>query len=212
MKVLVGMPAYKLGDVVQRTIEGMRYTPASVLVVDNASTPDVKQVLDGYSGHIDRITNDRNVGCNWAWNQILSHGLRHGYDLIGLNTDVYLHPGWYDALLRNQQANPRDVVIVNTGKPDTPDHWFSTSGTPCTFWPREIAEAVYPIPPTLIHWFGDTYMLVKARNLGWNTRVIGSVRGDHHWSQITSRTPEVGPIIAADKAEWRRLYPHIAFE
>lgn len=210
MKVLVGMPAYKLADVVETTIMSMLNTPADVLVVDNSNDESVKQVIRRYPVSI--ISNDGNRGCNGAWNQILYYGIRNGYDIIGLNTDAALLPGWYDKLIEYMSSHPKEVVLANTGRADTPTHLFEVSGAPLSFYPREAAQIAYPIPPTLIHWFGDTYMFVKLRELGWRIMVLGPLRAQHDWSRITSASPEVSPIIPQDKAEWRKLYPHIIFE
>lgn len=210
MKILVGMPAYKLPDVVNEVLHSMTGTPAQALVVDNASNEDVKRVLRSYDVPV--ITNTENLGCNGAWNQILGYGLRNGFDVIGLNTDAALKPGWYESLVDWINSNPKTCVVTNVGKPETPTHLFEVSGSPLTFLPREAAEIVYPIPQKLVHWFGDTYMFVKLRRLGWKMMVVGHIRADHRWSRITEVSPEVSPVIPQDKIEWKKLYPEITFE
>jgi hypothetical protein len=212
VRVLIGAPAYKRGVIVKGVLNTMISTPASVVMVDNAAEPDVKEVLEKYHSAITVIGTGENTGCNGAWNQILSYGLRNQFDVIGLNSDAQLFSGWYDVLIRRLQGSTKEVILPNTGAASTLDHLYTVSGMPLFFLPREAAQIVYPIPQKLVHWFGETYIFVKLRELGWKTMVCGALRADHYGQQIATFTPGIEGVVASDKREWKALYPHIPFE
>lgn len=216
MRVLVGMPAYKLEYSVFRTINSMKTAPVDILVIDNNSAEDVKSVLKGFAGRIQIIENKENRGCNGAWNQIMKYGLEMKYDVIGLQTDTIMDGDWWTPMKDYLATHPKEVVITNIIQGERwcmHNHTFHVSGSPMTFYPREAVEQVYPIPAGLKHWFGDTYMFVELRKKGWTMTVVADVRAYHSWSEVAAvSSEELNQIVPADKAEFRRLYPDIVFE
>lgn len=205
--MLVGVPVFRVPELVTECLKSLQGTPADVLVIDNASDLDVKTAVQKFNVKI--VENHTNTFCNGAWNQIMEYGIDHEYDLVGLgSSDALLHPGWYTALLKRVGTYPKEVLIPAIGEPvDRPDFTKAevvTGGVPgyFSFLPIEAVKLVYPIPRNLKHWFGDQYMFEKLRSLGWRTVVLSDVRAYHQQSAITARTPEAYVAIKEDIREW----------
>jgi hypothetical protein len=210
MKVLIGVPAFRLPDSVGWSLDPLIDTPAKVLVIDNAADQDVKDVLKRYEGKIEVIVNSENTYCNGAWNQILEYGLKHDFDVIGLGTDLILKPNWYNILTEYVKTSDKEVCLpCIISKPEDNFDGVKVADNiagPLTFFPKAAADLIYPIPHSLKHWYGDTYMFGKLRANGWKTVVLGAMKAEHPWSQVTYRTPEAYQVIEQDKIEWKRLW------
>lgn len=209
MKILVGIPVFRLPDSVCWSIDPLLNTPATVLIIDNNADADVKQAIKKYEGKTEIIRNVTNTYCNGAWNQILKFGIEHQFDVIGLGTDLILRTGWYDVLTTHMKSSIKEVClprIVADSKEDFNAKVADNIAGPMSFFTREAAQLVYPIPMSLKHWYGDTYMFGKLRAHGWKTIVLGNLKADHPWSQVTYRTPEAYTVIEQDKIEWQRLW------
>lgn len=206
MNILVGVPVFRVAELVERCIISLTETPADVLVVDNAADWEVKQVLKRHENKLKIITTDTNTFCNGGWNLIMEYGLSHGYDLIGLgSSDATLKAGWQEAL-RSRADKAKDEVWVASLVPSNQEVQVveSIAGF-FNFLPRAAVELVYPIPPTIRHWFGDQYMFEKLRSKGWKTVVLNTLKATHQQSAITCRTPEAYGVIEQDKLAWKEL-------
>lgn len=209
MKVLVGIPVFRIKELVQRCLDSVIGTPSDVLVVDNASDEDVKDTISKYK--VVTITNSVNGFCNGAWNQILEYGLIHEYDVIALgSSDVKLHDGWFSAITNRFENYPKEVCLPSIGDPvNNPDFHkaeYANGGVPgyFTFLNRESAQKIYPIPKNLKHWFGDQHIFETLRSDGWKVAVLSEVRAYHNQSAITARTPEAYTAIEQDIKEWNK--------
>lgn len=209
MKVLVGVPVFRVPDLVRDCLKSLTDTGADVLVIDNAADQDVKQLIAGFSDKITVIVNEYNMFCNGGWNQILRYGLDNEYDVIGLgSSDAVLHNGWYESIVKRFSHYEKEVVLPSIGEPvDKPDYTKADKvreGVPgfFSFLTKEAARIVYPIPSNLRHWFGDQYMFEKLRSQGWETVILQEVKAYHQQSAITFVTPEAYDIIKQDKMEW----------
>ncbi len=207
MKILVGVPVFRVPDLVVSCLNSVKGTPADVLVIDNAADADVKAKLLGYN----TIVNAVNGFCNGAWNQIMEYALQRDYDAVGLgSSDAMLHHGWYEAITRRLERYGKEVILPSIGEPVVnPDFTLAehpTGGVAgyFSFLPREAVEIVYPIPRNLKHWYGDQYMFEKLRTLGWKIAVLSEVRAYHQQSAITARTPEAYEAINEDIKEWKK--------
>lgn len=213
MKILVGVPFFRISGLARRCLESLVSTPATVLVIDNAADKDVKDlVANEFGGRVQTIVNQENRYCNGGWNQILEYGIQNGYDVIGLgSSDATLHPGWYDALCELSDKYKDEIWVPSIGGPvvgpDLRSIEYVHGGLAgfFTFLPRPAAEAVYPIPHTLRHWFGDQYMYETLRSKGWKVTLLNQVRAYHAQSAITVATPEAYAVIEQDKREWLLL-------
>jgi GT2 family glycosyltransferase len=203
-RVLVGVPVFRVSELVYRCLASLVGTPADVLVIDNAADADVKHVLRQFP--IRTIVNATNEYCNGAWNQVMQHGLAQDYDLIGLgSSDAILSPGWCEALHKRMASFPNEVWIPTLKETPVDAEYADSVAGYFSFLPRAAVEIVYPIPYTLRHWFGDQYMFEKLRRNGWKTAILGSVRAVHEQSAITARTPEAYTVIEQDKVAWKEL-------
>ena len=118
MKVLVGIPVFRIGGLVQLCLASLVCTPATVLAVDNAADADVKQVLKTFgSSYVKAIVNEENRYCNGGWNQIMKYGLDNGFDVVALgSSDAVLHKGWYDAVLKRMREHNNEILFPSIGR------------------------------------------------------------------------------------------------
>lgn len=203
-KVLVGIPAFRIPCIVRSSISSLVNTPADVVVVDNAADEDVKQVLRSFQPRIHVISNSENGYCNGAWNQIMEYGLSKDYDLIALGTGTTLRYGWYEGVCK--RLNSLNEVWLPSIGPNQADKVAVNVAGFFTFMPRAAIELVYPIPRTLKHWFGDTYMFNKLQANGWTVKIMGDVHAEHDWGKVMISNPDTYPVIEQDKEAWRKLH------
>jgi len=206
MNILVGIPVFRVPELVEKSILSLVGPTADVLVVDNASDWEVRQVIKRHKEKVKVIVSEHNTYCNGGWNLILQYGIDNGYDLIGLgSSDATLKPGWQQAL-RNRAEMVKDEVWVASLKDSNMEAEIVTSTAGFfNFLPLAAAKLVYPIPVTLRHWFGDQYMFEKLRDNGWKTVVLNTLQATHQQSAITCRTPEAYTVIEQDKLAWKEL-------
>jgi hypothetical protein len=205
MKVLVGVPVFRVPDLVRRCLGSLVDTPADILVIDNAADADVKSVVQRFGNKVTTIANASNGYCNGGWNQTMEYGLNHRYDLIGLgSSDVSLHPGWYEVLVKRAETSCNEVWIPTLSTEQTEDVYLPNVGWYFSFLPRKAVEIVYPIPCTLRHWFGDTYMRDKLISNGWKHVLAKDIRSNHEQSAVTCRVPEAYAVIEQDKEAWSK--------
>jgi GT2 family glycosyltransferase len=203
-RVLVGVPVFRVPDLVRRCLASLVGNAADIVVVDNSADADVKEVLREFP--VRTIVNETNGYCNGGWNQIMQYGLEHDYDLIGLgSSDATLSQGWCEALQIRMEQFTKEVLIPSLKETHTDAECADSVAGYFSFLPRSAVEVVYPIPRSLQHWFGDQYMFEKLRSIGWKTVVLGSVKATHEQSAITFRTPEAYQVIEKDIAAWKAL-------
>jgi GT2 family glycosyltransferase len=84
-------------------------TETEIIVVDNASTDDTPQVLAHFENVVSVIRNDENCGFVDACNQ----GARAacGDNLLFLNNDTVVLPGWLDHLVDTIEADPTTGAV-----------------------------------------------------------------------------------------------------
>ena len=208
-KMLVGIPVFRLGNVASYTLNSVIDTPADVLIVDNGADADVKRAITAYP-RAKVIVNEKNEYVNFAWNQIMKYGLDNGYDIIALGTGTRLHPGWYDPICHRADEFSKEIWMPACGEPQQNPNYLNVQTSRCypgffTWLPREAVEIVYPIHPTLRHWYGDAHIGITLMNLGWNVTILNEVRADHQWGVVRMANPDCGAVIQADKNAWEVL-------
>lgn len=194
--VLIGIPCYKDGPMVDRCLRSIREPKVQLLIVDNGSAADVKAALAG-SGIV--IRNDINRYVNPAWNQMMEFFLARSarYDLLVLaNSDVVMDVGWA-AKLRAHRAHDRREQIV-FGKIDV-KHASSGAFFAMT---REVVRAVCPIPDDLLIYGGDDFIFEVNRRVGFAESVLPSITLFHVVSGTISKSPELWEIGHRDNARW----------
>lgn len=206
MRVLVGVPIYRVAPLAERCLDSLVDTPADILVIDNASDQSCQQVIQSFEDEIFLVRNSENRYCNPAWNQILEFGLAHDYDVIALgSSDVELDHGWYEALMA-RVTHKREVWLPAFTEPVAEEATEAENiAGAFTFLPREAAKLVYPIPEELKLWFGDEWMFTILRGLGWKTMVLNTMPAKHQQSAILSTNPKSYQIIEEDKLAWAEL-------
>jgi GT2 family glycosyltransferase len=92
--VSVTVVTHNSGPFIGRCLDaifGQEYEALEVIVVDNASQDESRQVLAGYQDRIQLIENDRNTGFAAGQNQAIAAS--RGEWILTLNPDVLLQPG-----------------------------------------------------------------------------------------------------------------------
>src|SRR5271157_809208 len=187
-RILMATTVYRIPQIARDAIDSIlnAHAPVDVLVIDNDANSDIKVLLREYEKMVHIISNDTNLYCNGAWNQILEYGLKNNYDLIGFGSAL-LHPNWYPTICSRFAAYPNEVWIPEIGAPvPCPDFHKAHhvgGGNPgyFTFMPRAAVEKFYPIPSPLKQWYGDTYMYNILESWGWRVMVLDEMRAYHQW-------------------------------
>lgn len=222
MKYLVAIPIYTGLHHSQEAIESALKNDVDVLVIDNGSEADIKEMLNSYGNRIHVITNETNKYVNFAWNQAMEFLLKGDWDnLVILNSDAILCDNWnkfldeYYDTFSNAIPVPNYITDKREIKPANINNWgslqpfsYETTGYPniagvCIVLTREEVELVYPIPSELLCWFGDDFLyhfLMKHHNRSIN--IIETFQCYHAISQTIIRTPGISELIEKDKVEW----------
>ena len=200
--ILVGVPCYKDGPMVDRCLRSLREPRVQILVVDHGSAPDVKQVLDG-RGIV--IRNEVNRYVNPAWNQMMEWFLREvRYDLLVLaNSDLVMTAGWSAKLRAHCAVNRQEQVIF--GKIDrqrSMGAFFAMT--------RGAVRAAFPIPDDILIYGGDDFIFEVNRRVGFSESVVDDLTMFHAVSGTISKSPELWEIGHRDNARWHHhVLPNI---
>jgi len=157
--ILVGVPCYKDGPMVDRCLQSLREPKVQLLIVDNGSGPDVKQVID-VKGIVIRNAVNRYV--NPAWNQMMQFFLdRPGkYDLLVIaNSDLVMTTGWAAKLRAHRAENQQEQIIFGKiGGQRSMGAFFAMT--------RQSALACCPIPEDILIYGGDDFIFEVNRRVG----------------------------------------------
>jgi hypothetical protein len=204
MKILCGIPVLYNGETCLKAFKSV-IQETDLLIIDNGSEIDVKQAIKQMwfeYPNVKVIQNERNIYVNAAWNQIIDYFLKSHYDqLIIMNSDLIMTAGWSKHLEDNISAIPSD----GTHKQDE----IVFNGTPGVFIQlnKEMAKLVYPIPESILVWFGDLWAYTKIRKAGYRTIVKANLIAQHwhNGSQTCQKLKNFQEIIAQDKLAWLEI-------
>ncbi len=110
--VSVTIVTYNSGRFIRRCLESLldqKYPKLEVIVIDNASTDGTADILESFEDRCLVIYNDENVGFAAAQNQAI--GLSNGNWVLTLNPDVFLLPGFIEALMEGGRLDPRAGTV-----------------------------------------------------------------------------------------------------
>jgi glycosyltransferase involved in cell wall biosynthesis len=194
---LVGVPCYKGGSMVDRCLRSLEEPGVQLLIVDNGSTSDVKQVISG-RGIV--IHNDVNRYVNPAWNQMMRFFLDHqgSYDLLVIaNSDLVLDSGWSAKLREHRQANRHEQTIFGI---DTRRQRRSAGAF--FAMTRSAVAASCPIPDDLLVFGGDDFIFYVSIGIGCREHVVPSITMTHVERGTYDKSPEVWNIAQRDTDRW----------
>lgn len=214
MNYLIGIPVLYGAEHCRAAIHSAASGPADVLVIDNGSDPDVKEMLS-YCSEITvkhRIVNPKNIFVNPAWNQLMEFFLRHEqYDVLCImNSDVVLPGNFVNTLNRFYAQYPNDIPLPVEGhpKPLNADGSLTveavSGGVAGTFicLTRQQVKNVYPIPDCIKIWFGDNHLYEVHRQLDIKTYLVHDLKIQHGNSRTVSILPGISELIEQDKVAW----------
>ena len=110
--VSVTIVTYNSGRFIRRCLEsvlGQKYARLEIIVIDNASTDGTIDILENFEDRCAVIYNDENIGFAAAQNQAIA--ISSGKWVLTLNPDVFLLPGFVDALMEGAQLDPKAGTI-----------------------------------------------------------------------------------------------------
>ena len=201
--ILVGVPCYRDGPMVDRCLRSLQEPRIQLLIVDNGADQDVKQVIGG-KGVV--IRNKVNRYVNPAWNQMMQWFLDAGpYDLLVLaNSDLVMTAGWSAKLRAHRVTNRQEQIIFGKVGPAQRSMGAFFAMT------RRSVEASYPIPDDLLIYGGDDFIFEVNRGIGFSETVVDDLTMFHAVSGTISKSPELWKIGRRDKKRWhRRVRPKI---
>lgn len=210
MKILTAIPCLYNATTCKKAIESV-VNESDVLLIDNGADLDVKEVLNEFykRPNVFLIKNEVNLYVNKSWNQSMHFFLQWEYEqLVILNSDLILAPGWSDYIIDGISAVPCDS--------ETKEDKIVTEGTAgiAIHLNREMVKLVYPIPNEIKCWFGDFFIYNILRNLGYKTVVKAGYICNHfhNGSQTIAILPNKSEIIEADKVAWVEIVEPLMWE
>ena len=195
--ILVGVPCYKDGSMVDQCLRSLEETGVQLLVVDNGSAPDVRRAISG-RGIV--LLNNANRYVNPAWNQLMQWflGRPARYDLLVLaNSDLRLVPGWSAKLRAHRQIHRHEQLIFGIDA----QRRRKSAGTFFAMT-RRMVTASYPIPDDLLIMGGDDFIFHVGIGLGYEEYVVDSVTMSHVERGTYDKSPEVWDIARRDTNRW----------
>jgi GT2 family glycosyltransferase len=112
-RVSIVIPLFNQAELTVRCLESLAaHTEEGtyeVILVDNASRDGTRDLLEGLSGNVKIVANERNLGFAAACNQ--GAALAATPNLLFLNNDVEALPGWLPPLLAVLEADPAAGVV-----------------------------------------------------------------------------------------------------
>lgn len=186
--ILVGVPCYKDGPMVDRCLRSLAEPGVQLLLVDNGSDPDVKQAISG-KGLV--IRNDVNRYVNPAWNQIMEVFLEQStYDLLVIaNSDLVLDPGWAATLRAHRTLHSCDQIIFGVDAPRqrrSAGSFFALT--------RSAVLASCPIPDDLLVMGGDDFIFHVNLGVGHEEHVVSALTMSHIERGTYDKSPEIWGI------------------
>ncbi len=206
MKILVGIPVLYNGETCLRAFSVVDEPNVDLLIIDNGSEPDVKYSIELTKNAYDNvkvIVHSKNTYVNPAWNEILAYFLNNEkYDqLIIMNSDLIMHPGWSNYLEDGIVNLPCDGTLSKD------EEVFVGSPGIFLHLNKKMAKMIYPIPSEIKLWFGDEYILTILREMGIKTIVRHKLIGTHFHggSQSIAILPNKSEMIEDDKIAWEKI-------
>lgn len=194
--ILVGVPCYKDGLMVERCLVSLQEPRVQLIIVDNGSALDVKTAIAG-KGIV--IQNEVNRYVNPAWNQMMAWFLaRLGrYELLVIaNSDLVLDPGWADKLRAQRAVGQGEQILF--GKVGLQQR---SGGAFFAMTPGAVMAA-HPIPTELLIYGGDDFIFEVSQRVGFTEVVVDDLTMFHAVSGTISRSPELWDIGHRDNANW----------
>jgi GT2 family glycosyltransferase/glycosyltransferase involved in cell wall biosynthesis/ubiquinone/menaquinone biosynthesis C-methylase UbiE/TolA-binding protein len=142
-KASIIIPVFNNANYTMKCLEALalntEYEPYEVIVVDNASTDETKEILSTLEGDIKIITNSCNLGFSKACNQ--GAKAAEGEYLIFLNNDTIPQSGWLNSLVNTVNEN-KDIAIAGS-KLLYPDNTIQHAGV--VFNVSDVGISIYHI-------------------------------------------------------------------
>ena len=115
-KVSIVLPIYNAADALKECLDSLvKCTPSciKIIAINDASTDaEVSNVLNSFSSvqNLDIYTNDQNLGFSGTVNRGFS--LANNTDIIILNSDTVVSPGWVSNLKIKAYSNPKVATVT----------------------------------------------------------------------------------------------------
>ena len=111
-KTCVAIVTYNSGRYIRRCLEAVlrqKGAPLEIVVFDNASTDNTREILEDFDGRVRVLTSDVNLGFAEAQNRAIRSSSSEW--VLTLNPDVLLLPGFLRRLLDASLSDPRTGTV-----------------------------------------------------------------------------------------------------
>ncbi|TCT22874.1 glycosyltransferase [Thiobaca trueperi] len=200
--LVVIVPIYNQLEVVRSCIDSVLPTLGDshhLLLVDDGSAPDTAAALDAYAQGHPRVTclhNAVNLGFVGAANRGMAWAGERGHDMILLNSDTVVVPGWLDRLETAAVLNPEVGILSPLGTASSHLSLRLLPGHSVIDADRWLQREITPVYPTVITPEGWCFYIRHAvwRRLGGFDPIFG--RGYCEESDYCLRALAIGWRLA----------------
>ena len=133
-----------IGDAIDSLLK--QILPATIIVVENASTDGSLAILESYGDKIVILKNERNLGFAGGVNVGITYALDQGFDAVALlNNDAIAVPEWLDELVKTMKQSDHAGIVTGQMRLggesllDSTGEFYTTWGMP---YPRGRNESV----------------------------------------------------------------------
>lgn len=214
--IFVGVPVFREdSEVLRRALASLRAIAITappdplvqVLAVDNGASEECKAVLAAFERNYSAaqfrvLHNPENIYVNGAWNQIAEEFLASDADLLAIvNADAELSEGWAGELWARSQQDESAYWRAGETAEGGGRRLVHSAGS-FFVMTRADVEKVFPIPPALRIWYGDSWIWGVLEGMGRKAVTIESIRVVHAASMSSRRLPEFAEIVSEDRRAW----------
>jgi GT2 family glycosyltransferase len=219
--VIPVMNQAKYTKAILKNISETVHIPYEIIVVDNNSTDETPEILDGCRV----IRNQHNAGLSKAWNQGCEEA--HGTHIAVLNNDLLLPDGWAETLMAHDKA----AICPTYSQGETVPKGFAKKNAqlnakrkttraalPCGDFPqgfagfcfmltREAYERTGPFDEQYFYWFGDRDYYHRLNEMGFKCVQSTNVQIHHYVSKTLATCSDFEKVKAREYRTFKARWP-----
>ena len=219
------MPIWNCKEYVLKTVKSLiektKHKYELIMIDDNSTEFNGKALLqtlkeEAYKGGFTDVkifANNSQKYCNFNWNKGVENATGDYISII--NSDIeFLTDEWDDYLIENIDLGYELVNPYEQNK-----NYQEAFGIPfqnyflninhikgCAFMmSRKFVNENFPIPPQLVHWFGDTYLSDKLKHTMFDIRVVVYHHGSKSSSKLNNKF--FWKLVYKDCLEYEKIKP-----
>lgn len=198
--------------------------PSEILLIDNGTDHKEYKFYKFHKSfpklNIRYIRFERNMGVNIAWNEGMFKS-QNPYISV-LNNDIIITDYFFEKIYKSFMANTMlGLVVPNTL--DDRNQLYYDNGSPCLVelekregWAftikKEIVEKSGPIPHPFKIYFGDDFLFLWTKKLGYECKKIVNNPIYHFQSLSVKKVDNKNNILEHERKMWKRFYGNTSDE